>query len=71
MHIFSCRVRDKVRIGNSMSVVVLDVAGDHVRLGVTTPGQIPEYQEEVIYLADSPDADLDESTPADPRLVGI
>lgn len=71
MHIFSCRVQDEVRIGDSMRVVVLDVAGNHVRLGIRSPGRIPEYQEEVIYLAASPETMADEPAPADLRLVEI
>lgn len=51
MHIFSCGVQDEVRIGDSMSIVILDVASDHVRVGVRSPGQHPEYQEEILYLS--------------------
>lgn len=51
MHIFSCGIQDEVRIGDSMSIVILDVASDHVRVGVRSPGQEPEYQEEVLYLS--------------------
>ena len=72
--VFSCGVQDEVRIGDSVSIVILEVAEDHVRLGVTSPHQVPEYQEQVIYLRDEFADDFDEETDgtaeAGRRLVG-
>jgi sRNA-binding carbon storage regulator CsrA len=68
--VFSCGVRDEVRIGQSVSIVVLEVAEDHVRLGVTSPNQVPEYQEQVIYLTDGGDEETDGTAEADRQLVG-
>lgn len=53
MLVVPCDVRDVVRIGDSVSIVVLEVFDDHVRLGVTSPGQTPAYQEHTLYLADA------------------
>ena len=52
MHVVSCQVRDELRIGESIRVAVLEVADDHVRLGITSPFQDPEYQEQVIFLGE-------------------
>ena len=51
MHVISCRVQDELRIGETVSIVVLEVADDHIRLGITSPHQEPEYQEQVVFLA--------------------
>ena len=68
--VFSCRVQDEVRIGDSVSIVVLEVAEDHVRLGVTSPHQIPEYQEQVIFLTGESDEETDGTADAGRQLVG-
>lgn len=70
MHVISCRVRDEVCIGDDVHIIVLEVAEDRIRLGITSPYQFPEYQEEVIYLTDG--ADEEAGWPAETgRLVGI
>ena len=69
--VFSCGVQDELWIGDSVSIVVLEVAEDHVRLGVTSPHQVPEYQEQVIYLRDDEDGETDGSPQADRQLVGV
>ncbi|MBA3314245.1 MAG: carbon storage regulator [Planctomycetota bacterium] len=51
MLVVPCDVQDVVRIGDSVSVVVLEVFDDHVRLGVTSADQVPEYQEHTLYVA--------------------
>lgn len=62
MLVVSCDVRDVLQIGNSVSIQVLEVGDDHVRLGVTSPDQIPEYQEHTLYVAsdviDEPSEDV-------------
>lgn len=39
-------------IDQDVHVVVLEIQDDHVRLGITTPRQVPTYREEVLYLLD-------------------
>ncbi len=53
MLVVPCDVRDVVRIGDSVSIVVLEVFDDHIRLGVTSTDQVPEYQEHLLYVADA------------------
>jgi sRNA-binding carbon storage regulator CsrA len=53
MLVVPCDVREVVQIGDSISIRVLEVFDDHVRLGDTTPSQVPEYQEHTLYVADA------------------
>lgn len=67
MHVVSCDVRDVLQIGDSVCIQVLEVGDDHVRLGVTSPDQVPEYQEHTLYVAD---ALIDEQSEDVFELVG-
>lgn len=72
MHVISCRVRDEVCIGDSVRITVLEVGQDRIRLGVTSPHQFPEYQEQVVYLGDEfGEEETTEPARADRRLVEI
>lgn len=71
MHVVSCRVRDEVCVGDSVRITVLEVADDRIRLGITSPDQFPEYQEQVIYLTDDSDEECDRLAAAESRLVEI
>jgi carbon storage regulator CsrA len=53
MLVVSCDVRDILQIGETISIQVLEVGDDHVRVGVTSPEQIPEYQEHTLYVSDA------------------
>ncbi|HEX6986648.1 MAG TPA: carbon storage regulator [Planctomycetaceae bacterium] len=68
--VISCRVQDEVRIGDSVNIVILEVAEDHVRLGVTSPHQVPEYQEQIVYLTGDGDEETDGTAEAGRQLVG-
>lgn len=57
MHVLSCGIRDKVLIGDEVCIEVLEVAEDHVRIGVHSPDQYPEYQEQVLYVSDITDGE--------------
>lgn len=71
MHVISCRVRDEICVGDSVRIAVLEVSEDRIRLGVTSPGQFPEYQEQVIYLTDDARTEADAFAAAGRRLVEI
>lgn len=70
MHVISCRVQDELLIGDETRVTVLEVGDDHVLLGITSPYQIPEYQEQVLYLSDEFPIASDDGTEADRELIG-
>lgn len=62
MLVVSCDVRDVLQIGDAVSIQVLEVGDGHVRLGVTDPRQVPEYQEHTLSIAgdviDEPSQDV-------------
>lgn len=84
MHVFSCQIRDVLVIGEEARIEVLEVDGNRVRLGITSPHQVPEYQEQVVCLGDDEDSepsawtmtdrlddDSAEATPRRCRLVEV
>ena len=50
MQVFTRRVNEGLVIGDSMHVTVLDIHEDHVRLGISSPNDLPSYWEETLYL---------------------
>ncbi|HEY0746162.1 MAG TPA: carbon storage regulator [Steroidobacteraceae bacterium] len=48
MLVFSRKVREAVRIGGEVTVTILHVRGDQVRLRVTAPHDLGVYKEEII-----------------------
>lgn len=49
MLVLSRRIGERLRIGSDIEVVVLEVRGRDVRLGITAPASVPIHREE-IYL---------------------
>lgn len=49
MLVLTRRIGERLRIGSDIELVVLDVRGRDVRLGVTAPAEVPIHREE-IYL---------------------
>jgi len=49
MQLISCRVNEGLVIDNEISVTVLDVQDDHVRLGISSPNDSPSYREETLF----------------------
>jgi carbon storage regulator len=47
MLVLTRRIGERVRIGNDIELVVLDVRGREVRLGVTAPLGVPVHREEI------------------------
>lgn len=69
--VISCQAQDEVRIGDSVGIVVLEVTENHVRLGITSPHQVPEYQEQVIYVSDAFDEEAGGTEEFGRTLVGV
>lgn len=49
MLILTRRIGENLRIGNDVSVTVLDVKGNQVRLGVAAPKSVAVHREEVFH----------------------
>lgn len=49
MLVLTRRIGERLRIGSDIELVVLDIRGREVRLGVTAPADVPIHREE-IYL---------------------
>lgn len=47
MLVLSRRASEKIKIGDDIEIIVVDVRGDNVRLGITAPPEMPVHREEI------------------------
>jgi carbon storage regulator len=47
MLILTRRLGEGIQIGEGITVKVVDVKGKHVKIGITAPGELPIYREEI------------------------
>jgi len=47
MLILTRRINEALRIGDNVSVTVLEIKGNQVRLGVNAPKDVPVHREEI------------------------
>ena len=47
MLVLSRKQNEKICIGENITVVVVEIRGDKVRLGVTAPEEVPVHREEI------------------------
>ncbi len=45
--VLSRKVNEIIDIGDNVEVVIVDIRGDKVRLGITAPGDVPVHRREV------------------------
>jgi carbon storage regulator len=50
MHVISRGVNEGLVIGDDISVTVLEVQDEFVRLGICSPNEVPAYREETVYM---------------------
>jgi carbon storage regulator len=50
MLILSRKTNEKIMIGEDISITVIDIRGDQVRIGVDAPKQVKVYRQEVFDL---------------------
>jgi carbon storage regulator len=50
MLILSRKTNEKIMIGDDISITVIDIRGDQVRIGVDAPKQVKVYRQEVFDL---------------------
>ena len=47
MLVLSRKKNEKIRINDNITLVVVEIRGDKVRLGVEAPAEVPVHREEV------------------------
>jgi carbon storage regulator len=48
MLVITRKVGDRVKIGDDITVTVLEVSGSSVRIGIDAPSEVPVYRHEII-----------------------
>ncbi len=54
MQVLSRRENESVEIGDDVTVTVLEIGYEHVRLGISCPSHDPEYWEQTLFTEESP-----------------
>jgi carbon storage regulator len=52
------RVGQKIRIGKNITLMVLDVRGDTIRIGIDAPTDFPVHREEVAVMIEESGGEL-------------
>jgi carbon storage regulator len=68
MLILSRKINEKVMIGDDISVSVIEIRGDQVRLGVTAPRNVKVFRREIFDAIKTENEAAAESTPVFPEL---
>jgi carbon storage regulator len=68
MLILSRKVNEKIMIGDDISVSIIEIRGDQVRLGVTAPRNVKVFRREVFDAIRAENKAAAESTPVFPEL---
>jgi carbon storage regulator len=68
MLILSRKINEKIMIGDDVSVSIIDIRGDQVRLGVDAPKNVKVYRREVFDAIRAENRAAAESTPVFPEL---
>jgi carbon storage regulator len=72
MLILSRKINEKIMIGDDVSVSIIEIRGDQVRLGVTAPKNVKVFRREVFDAIKAENKAAAESTPVFPELdLGI
>ncbi len=69
MLVLTRSANQSIMIGDDVVITVLEVRGDHVRIGIQAPRSVPVYREEVI--AQLKAANIDASSPSADALVQL
>jgi carbon storage regulator len=68
MLILSRKVNEKIMIGDDISVSIIEVRGDQVRIGVDAPKNVKVFRQEVFDAIRAENKAAAESTPIFPEL---
>jgi carbon storage regulator len=69
MLILSRKVNEKVMIGDDISISVIEIRGDQVRLGVDAPKTVKVYRQEVFDAIKAENKAAAASTPVFPEFI--
>jgi carbon storage regulator len=68
MLILSRKVNEKIMIGEDISVSIIEVRGDQVRIGVDAPKTVKVFRQEVFDAIKAENKAAAESTPVFPQM---
>jgi carbon storage regulator len=68
MLILSRKINEKIMIGEDVSVSIIEIRGDQVRLGVNAPKTVKVFRQEVFDAIKAENKAAAESTPVFPEL---
>jgi carbon storage regulator len=68
MLILSRKINEKIMIGNDISVSIIEIRGDQVRIGVEAPKTVKVFRREVYDAIRSENKAAAESTPVFPEF---
>jgi carbon storage regulator len=68
MLILSRKVNEKIMIGEDISISIIDIQGDHIRLGVDAPKTVKVFRQEVFEAIKSQNKAAVASKPVFPEL---
>ncbi|MDR2069807.1 MAG: carbon storage regulator CsrA [Treponema sp.] len=68
MLILSRKVNEKIMIGEDISISIIEIRGDQVRLGVTAPRNVKVFRRELFDAIKAENKAAVESTPIFPEL---
>ncbi|MDR0722260.1 MAG: carbon storage regulator CsrA [Treponema sp.] len=68
MLILSRKVNEKIMIGEDISISIIEIQGDHIRLGVDAPKAVKVFRQEVFDSIKAENKAAAESTPIFPEL---
>jgi carbon storage regulator len=71
MLILSRKTNEKIMIGDDISVTVIEIRGDQIRIGVDAPKQIKVYRQEVFDLVKAENRAAAAAEPAKLPELGI
>ncbi|MDR1302372.1 MAG: carbon storage regulator CsrA [Treponema sp.] len=68
MLILSRKVNEKIMIGDDISISIIEIQGDHIRIGVDAPKTVKVFRQEVFDSIKSENKAAAESNPIFPEL---
>lgn len=71
MLVLSRKKNESIRIGDTISIVVVEIRGDKVRLGIEAPKEVPVHRQEVYEAIrrNTPDDDPTPPLSVDPQAA--